>query len=223
MVGTAIALTTILIKTTTSPSAQTPTYPTFTPPAHLPLADWQLISITPESETELKSKLNLEPAQPTQGVAGEVISTHHYSYEQNNTALDLKISYLVNTDGDLKTGIAEQTQQLSVALKQDTHKNHYGLFSDGLFSNGGNARLETCLNARGPATVTSDQFNRNRMVYDTRLARIVPWFTGQATLPDQRCLWLQLSTPLAQYSSERAAHRSLETAWREINRQISTF
>lgn len=206
LVGTAIALTTLLIKTATSSTPKTPTYATFTPPASLPLTGWQQLAIPPR------------PVQPNKMVAGDVISAHHYGYKQNNNTLDLTLSYLVNTDGDLKTAITAQTPKLSTALKQDANGNHYSLFSKA-----GTARLETCLNVRGPATVTSDQFSRNRMVYDTRLDRVFPWFAGQATLPDQRCLWVRLSTPLGQHSSEKAAHQSLEAVWDDISRQISTF
>ncbi|MEL6900759.1 MAG: cyanoexosortase A system-associated protein [Cyanobacteria bacterium J06606_4] len=206
LVGTAITLTTLLIKTATSSTPKTPTHDAFTPPASLPLSGWQQIAISPQ------------PVQPNQMVAGDVISAHHYGYKQNNNTLDLTLSYLVNTDGDLKTAITAQTPQLSTALKQDANGNHYSLFSTE-----GVVRLETCLNARGPATVTSDQFSRNRMVYDTRLDRVIPWFTGQATLPDQRCLWVRLSTPLSQHSSEKGAYQGLEDAWDDISRQISTF
>ncbi|MEL7332123.1 MAG: cyanoexosortase A system-associated protein [Cyanobacteria bacterium J06560_2] len=201
-----LAIAAVTIKTTLQPLPKTPSYANYTFPETVPLAQWQSVKPTvpmPETlETQTRKDITADE------FVGDIVATHHYRYQQNRAQLSIYAQYLVNTNGNIKSVITEQTGQPLTSLSQDPNRGYYSLSA-----HRGNATLHTCQNARGTATVTTDQFNRNRMIYDLQPSRILPWLTGQDTLPDQRCLWTQLSVSLSNYESEAAAYAALEAAW----------
>lgn len=190
----------LLLKTIISPVAKVPKAVPFSFPEAVPLNQWK---ITGHEST----------ATPADKPAGDVVSIRQYQYTSanyNSSQLTISAYYLTQTDGDLKPFIEQKVGQVGPTLRQNSV---YGTYS--LFSAQGRVHLTSCLNPRSPATVTSDQFSRNRMIYDIRLSRLVPWLKGQQTLPDERCLWTQLSVPVSQYASEVIAHEAVEMAWTE--------
>ncbi|PZU94430.1 MAG: hypothetical protein DCE90_15040 [Pseudanabaena sp.] len=65
-----------------------------------------------------------------------------------------------------------------------------------LFTHEQRAYLASCINPRGGATVTLEQFNNNRNKYDISPERFVRYLIGLADLRDDRCLLTAMSIAL---------------------------
>ena len=170
-------------------------------PESVALASWTLVA---------SQSINAHLVQPPAYISGNFLAGKHYSYHQNNQLLEIEMRYLSNTNGDLKSFIISQTGELSPVLQQDNEGGFYGLYTYQQ-----KAYLSSCINPRGSSTVTSDRFKRNRMIYDTRLPRIMLWLTGQQELHDHRCLWAHLSMPLATDVPLDETYHILKTAWQD--------
>lgn len=189
-------------------------------PPVVSLPQWQLVASNP-----LK---NQTVEQPPFGKL--IFPGRQYRYIQNDlpassgastarrslaplASLDIKMRYLVETDGDVKQFIKDNTairflfdQPLLVVRQQE------GLGFYGLFVYEKRAYLDACINSRGGSTFTKEQFSDNRIKYDVQFNRLLPWLLGQQALHDKRCLWTHLSIPLNQ-SSPESAYLMLEKAW----------
>ncbi len=199
LVVIAIASTFVLGKSIVYPTAKSPRVTDFTFPQSVPLKQWKLLS---------SGSVNPHLVQNPAHLLGSFVSGKHYRYRQNNRFLDIEMRYLIDTNGDLKSFITHKTGELLPVLRQDREGGFYSVFD-----HKGKAYLSACLNSRGGSTITSDQFNRNRLIYDARLDRVVLWLLGEAKLKDRRCLWAHLSLPLDHDSSAEETYRTLETVW----------
>lgn len=218
-----VALTTVTAQTALQPQAKQPIYKSFSFPDTVPIQQWQ--PVTEPNQNSLADKPNNRlfsqvsdtdlistDLTSTETFSGEIAAHKQYQYQQNNHTLTIDIRYLVNTNGNLKglftELISDQTSQTSLHIKQNAEQDAYSLTTYQ-----GYAYLNACQNARGSATITTDQFNRNRLIHDLRPTRLLPWLQGKDTLPDQRCLWTQLAVPIADYGSEAKAYEAIETIW----------
>lgn len=142
------------------------------------------------------------------------ISGRQYRYSQKDWFLDIEMRYLANTNGDIKgliknyKNIPNYTDKIVPILRQQEGIGFYSLFV-----HSERAYLSACINPRGGSTVTDEQFRNNRIIYDVRLRRLIPWLLGRAELRDMRCLWAHLSIPLKDYSAVENAYQTLEQAW----------
>ena len=227
-----IALATVTARTALRPTAQQPNYKAFAFPNTVPLGHWQpVFTSTPNSvEDRLLSKDRLfedrlfEDLLPTDlsssaTFSGNIAAHRQYQYQKSSQQsadqyLAVDIRYLVNTNGNLKGLIAEEIKP-SLMSKQQIEQQTSTQKGYSLISHEGFAYLNTCQNSRGAATLSTEQFSRNRLIYDLRPSRLLPWLQGKDTLPDQRCLWTQITVPLANYDSEADAYKAIETAWVE--------
>ena len=169
--------------------------------------------IFPESVTLSKWKLSFtQPVKPhlvvnpSEYITGDFIAGKHYRYRRDEKLLDIEMRYFADTNGDLKSFITSQTGKLSSVLK----KSEAGFYS--LYAHEDKAYLSACINPRGISTVTSDRFNRNLMIHDTRLENILPWLLGRSEFRDKRCLWAHLSMPLDGNIADED-YKTLETVW----------
>jgi len=163
------------------------------------LSQWQLADTKP---------LTVHQNKPTEYITGDFITGKNYRYQKDGQTLDIEMRYFADTNGNLKDFITSQTGELSSALKEDGDRGSYSIYT-----HGDRAYLSACINPRGKSTVTSDEFNRNLMAYDTRLSNIVPWLLGRAEFRDKRCLWTNLSIHLDNNISVDDTYNDLETAW----------
>ena len=125
--------------------------------------------------------------------------------------------YLTNTDGDVSSYIQKYTsineggdvarKRLSLPLNQ---KKSVGFYS--LFVHRDRAYLSSCINPRGGATVTSEQFSQNRYTYDLDFKRLLRWFVSRVDIWEDRCLWSHLSIDIKNNSIEDT-YFVLENAW----------
>ena len=147
--------------------------------------------------------------------------SQHYRFIQKDYLLDIEMRYLTNTDGDVANYIQKYTsinregdvatpglrQRLSLALHQQESVGFYSLFV-----HEDRAYLTACINPRGGATVTSEQFSQNRYTYDLDLKRILLWFVSRVDIWEDRCLWSHLSIDIKNNSLEHT-YSVLENAW----------
>ena len=194
-----IATTLALGKSLVHPITKSPHFTDFIFPESVPLKQWKLLT---------SDSINTHSFESPEHPSGNFVSGRYYRYGQNQKFLDIEMRYLINTNGDLKSFITHKTGELVSVLREDPNRGFYSVFS-----HDGKVYLSACINSRGGSTITSDQFNRNRMIYDARLDRLVLWFLGQAKLKDRRCLWANLSLPLDHHSSTEETYRTLETVW----------
>ncbi|BAU14344.1 hypothetical protein LEP3755_48910 [Leptolyngbya sp. NIES-3755] len=113
-----------------------------------------------------------------------------YQYQQNQTAIDIEVRHIVNTDGDVRDYL--QVYQSIALSTSPTVRYKDGYYA--IFTHQNRSYLSACINPKGESTFTGVQFARNRNLYDIRLDRIVPWIFSATSLRDERCLWVQLST-----------------------------
>lgn len=141
-----------------------------------------------------------------------VLSGKQYRYRHNNQEVDVQMRYIVSTQGDIENYLKKFTEITQVKDIQKNIRSEDGIGYYLLLTDNNQAHLTACINPRGGSTVTQAQFLHNRNNYDFTSNRIVPWLLGTAILKDNRCLWVQLSTPLNGDNSE-SAYRMLESVW----------
>ena len=192
-IATAFTLVVSLVRT----EARTLQIKNYTFPESPTLSEWKLSFTQPVKPHLVK---------PSEYISGDSIAGKHYRYRRDDKLLDIEMRYFANTNGDLKSFITSQTGELSSVLK----KNEAGFYS--LYTDRDKAYLSACINPHGISTVTSDRFNRNLMMHDTRLSNILPWLLGRSEFRDKRCLWAHLSMPLDGNISDED-YKTLETVW----------
>lgn len=200
LITTAIATVFTLGKSVIHPGTISPPRNDYTFPESVTLSQWQLSSSEPVTP---------HATQTTSYISGNLVAGKHYRYRQNKKSLDIEMRYFADTNGNLKDFITSQMGEFSSGLKQDQDGGFYSLYV-----NQNKAYLSACINPRGNSTLSTDQFNRNLMIYDTRLERIFPWLLGQAEFRDKRCLWAHLSMPLDDTAVDDQ-YSSLEATWFE--------
>ena len=179
------------------------TVPPLTFPDSIPLQDWIFLGSGP---------VNSDRLHPPTVISGQFIAGKHYRYHQQDSALDIEMTYLAHTDGDLKSVIKAKTGNLWSTLHYDNGVGTYSMFTQ-TADEQPQVELDACINPRGGSTVTSDQFKRNRLLYDWRSRRVLGWLLGQMPVSDRRCLWTHMtrSIPLGQNSVLVA--QQLEQDW----------
>lgn len=194
----------VLVRTILDPTIGKHTVTPFVFPSVVTLPQWQLVASHP-----LKAQ-TIERPPP---LSKFILPARQYRYIQNDLRLDIEMRYKVETDGDVKQFIKDNTairflldQPLLIVRQQE------GLGFYGLFVYQKRAYLDACINSQGGSTFTREQFSYNRIHYDVQFNRLLPWLLGQEALRDKRCLWTHLSIPLNQ-SSPESAYLILERAW----------
>ncbi|MEG3846538.1 cyanoexosortase A system-associated protein [Microcoleus sp. herbarium19] len=165
-------------------------------PESVPLADWKL-----KKSAALPSSQN-----------SEVKAGRKYEYQKNNsTALEIEMRYVVNTNGDVESMMKGHT-----ILKSSPGKlilaSTEGVGFHGILPKQNRLYLSSCINPRGGATVTAEQFRYNRNTRDWQPNRILFWLLGRGNIQDKRCLWTQMSVPLDKTTPEDA-NKILQNAW----------
>ena len=194
-IATAFTSVTSFVRT----EARSPQAKDYTFPESVTLSQWKL-SFTRSVEPHV--------VDSSEYISGDFIAGKHYRYHrQDEKLLNIEMRYFANTNGDLKSFITSQTGELSSVLENSD----LGFYS--VYTHEDKAYLSACINPHGISTVTSDRFNRNLMIHDTRLENILPWLLGRSEFRDKRCLWAHLSTPLEGNISEEETYKTLETVW----------
>lgn len=155
-------------------------------------------------------------SQNQAGTETETIQARQkYQYSQGGQAIDLEISYLVSTRGDVATYLQNYTTINAEAIKGKSIKQIEGVGYHTLFTDHNRAYLTSCISPRSPSNVTQKQFSQYRYQNDLQWQIGLDWLQGKASIRDRRCLWVLLSTPVTPGNSN-VANEVLETAWKEI-------
>lgn len=168
-------------------------------PQVIPLADWTFTDSQP---------LTPDQTPNSQDIPGKVVSGQRYHYHQGDTHLHIEMRYLAQTNGDLKALIKHQTGSLGTVLKSVEGVGEFSLFTQGVAS-----QLDACINPQGTSTVTSDQFKRNRTLYDWQSGRFLGWILGQAPLYDNRCLWTRMTLSTSVDATSAVQAQALTPIW----------
>ena len=160
-------------------------------PESVPLPDWQL-----------QASQSLNSSHPSEFGAQQ----YRYQNPQSDTALGIEMRYL-SGNGEVKSYIGRYTDIATDAEIRNSESGFYGLLT-----HKETAYLSSCIPPRGNSVFTAKQFQRNALLHDIRPTRTVKWWVGEQKLIDQRCLWVNLSTPI-ENGSANAAYNRLEEAW----------
>jgi cyanosortase A-associated protein len=155
-------------------------------------------------------------SQNKAGTETETIQARQkYQYSQGSQAINLEISYLVSTRGDVATYLQNYTTINAEAIKEKSIKQLEGVGYHALLSEDNRAYLTSCISPRSPSNVTQKQFSQYRYQNDLQWQIGLDWLQGKASIRDRRCLWVLLSTTVTRGNSQ-VANLALETAWKEI-------
>ncbi|MGL5940600.1 MAG: cyanoexosortase A system-associated protein [Waterburya sp.] len=170
-------------------------------PAHLNLNNGQAKIVKLQSK---QSKIKDKQEEALQ-------DTKEYQYILNGQIINLKISYLVGTRGDVETYLQKYLKMTpTIKIK---HLESIG--DHALFTNKNHAYLSSCISPRSLSNVTQRQFSQQRYQNDLQLQVAWDWLQGKASIRDRRCLWILLSTPITP-SNTQAAYQSLEIVWQDL-------
>jgi cyanosortase A-associated protein len=153
-------------------------------PLQVPLKSWQILD---------------SQALATQVLwNGEVARGWRYRYQSTTRTLNIELQYITdieNSQQDLPRMLEMFTPISADIIQQSTprYDSRIGFYS--LLTTPTTAYLSTCINPYGGSTITSKQFQQNRLRHDMRFDRLLPWMVGRDKLMDNRCLWTMLSLP----------------------------
>ena len=180
-------------------------------PQQIKLSAGKLIT-SPSSIQNNNSSLDLLKATvPEQ----EIVTTKQkYRYIQDELNIGLKMSYLVNTRGDVESYLKQYTKIVPEAIASKKISRIESTGYHALVSDRDQAYLSTCVSPRSLSSVTQQQFSNYRYQNDLNFQTAWEWLQGKSSIRDRRCLWIHMSIPLA--GDSQTAYKTLETAWQEI-------
>ena len=144
----------------------------------------------------------------------KITSIQHYSATKDNFNIEVSISYLVNTRGNIYQLIDTQTNIAETILNQRQIKKHDSIGFYSIFHDKNHAYLSTCLNSQGKTTVTDQQFSANLNQVKITPTLLGKWLLGKASIRDRRCIWLHLSIPIE--SDINSSYSILESIWIDL-------
>ena len=167
-------------------------------PAHVPLEKWQQVATNSISDRLV----------PQSGYfIGDNLGGQSYRYVADDRSLEIKMRYLVDTNGDLKSYVKNYTGNIAPFLHEQANIGSYAMYPYG-----NQVYLTACINPQGETSITSDRFRNNNLRHSINLRRIFAWLTSQNGIVDSRCLWAYLSMPLNRDSPEDV-YPLLKEAW----------
>lgn len=204
---TAIAINLTAIYALWKPDASNRSVADFKFPQELELAGGKAI-VSPPMGASSNSQLTSEPQSK------KVAIGQKYQYIRAKMPIALEISYLVDTQGDVKSYLKQYTQLPQKAIADGQIEYIKGVGYHLLLQTSDRAYLSSCISPRSPSNVTQRQFSEYRYQNDLKLDLFWQWLQGKTSIRDRRCLWVNLSTPLN--STPQTAHEVLETTWQEL-------
>ncbi|MDJ0600134.1 MAG: cyanoexosortase A system-associated protein [Crocosphaera sp.] len=153
---------------------------TVTIPDTVPLSNWKLIDSQPLKSAETEKKREQVPGK-----------LYEYSNDQERLQAEIRYEkYRGSFNHFVIIDIGMPAATISPDIYYKKGVGHYALFE---YEN--TTYLGSCINAKGEATVTLDQYNRNRYLRGWGLTRTFLWLLGEQDLVEYRCLWTLMSVP----------------------------
>lgn len=183
------------------------------------IADYKFPAQIPVKEGITKSKNSLAIANtssPNTEKQQEVIKARQqYQYIYNDRKINLEISYVVGTRGDIGAYLQNYTSIDQEIIKKKSIKQLPDIGYHALLNDHNHTYLTSCISPRSPSNVTQKQFSQNRYEQDLQWQIGLNWLRGNASIRDRRCLWVLLSTTNKERDSQ-PADQALETIWQDI-------
>lgn len=150
-------------------------------PDNVPLSQWKLVETKPLDQPKTES------SKPETSLGQK----YHYTNNQERLKAEIKYSkYYGNFNQFLMKDMRMPVGTIYPYIRYQKGIGHYAFFEHE------NATyLGSCINAKGEATVTLSQYNKNRYLHGWGLTRTFLWLIGQQDLVEYRCLWTIMSIP----------------------------
>ena len=170
----------------------------------------------PPFQTQLidakKSDSELPIASATERLRGK--QAYQFTFERQ--LINLEMSYLVGTRGDIAQYLQDYSKIAPGAIAQrqikQTDVGYHLLLKDRE-----NVYLTSCISPRSFSSVTQKQFSQQRYQNDLNLNTAWQWLRGKESIRDRRCLWVLLATASDQPNSQTES-QTLEAAWQDLYR-----
>ena len=183
-------------------------------PQQIKLSSGQAISIS-KSNDLTPSARQQQVRQRTIEVPLEIMAENQkYQYEQKGSPVNLEISYLTNTRGDVGTYLSKYTDIAPEAIHNRTIAQLKNIGHHTLLKDDARAYLSSCISPRSPSNVSQKQFSEYRYQNDLTFKVAWEWLQGKSSIRDRRCLWVHLSVPLT--PDVPTAYQVLESTWQEV-------
>ncbi len=206
----AISTSLVTIYALVNPAAGNHPVANFKFPQRIKLNLGKLVALPTSTDTQSN-----RDRQQTTELESEIVKTkQEYQYIQDDLNINLEISYLVNTRGDIESYLKQYTNIASKAIANKQIAEIEAIGYHALFRDRDRAYLSSCVSPRSPSNVTQKQFSTYRYQNDLTLQIGWEWLQGKSSIRDRRCLWINMSTPLI--GDSQTAYKTLETAWQEI-------
>jgi cyanosortase A-associated protein len=146
-------------------------------------------------------------------VDDQAIAARRYQYLRNGKPLDVEVRYFVRTYRHVPSLIEDSTLLSTKPALRD--RRHPKLGSYVLYPQQGNLHLSACLDPYGKTSVYDNEVMLHQARPEVVSQRLLPWILGQAPLRDLRCLWVDLSMPIApgRFEVDRVDATPLEAAF----------
>lgn len=149
-------------------------------PDNVPLSPWKLLKSEPINATKTDDEQESMPGKK-------------YEYKNDQELLEAEIHY-AKYSGSFNHFIIKEMGMPAATIYPDLHYKK-GIGHYALFEHEDTVYLGSCINAKGEATVTLSQYNKNRYLQGWGLTRTFLWLIGQEDLVEYRCLWTVMSLP----------------------------
>ena len=193
----------VLSKSILNPTTVDREVPTFDLPGTVPLKEWTFVGSYPLTTQSAQNPALLS------SVDEQSIAARHYQYARNGVQLAIEMRYFADSYIDVPSIIKESSlasKKPTIALHDQAEIGAYALFNQQ-----GRTYLSACIKPSGRTTVSDRQFHQNQNNVEVLSERLLPWFLGQDSLRDMRCLWANLSIP--SNTSLETSEQILRNAW----------
>lgn len=166
------------------PKNRTPDMPTFTFPTTVSLRDWQFVQSDP-----MTLHKETAPALVT-SVDAQTVSGQQYRYLHNGAPLTIQMRYFVDTYIHVPSILEDSTlasRKLNYKVL-DSATGEYARFEDD-----GTVHRSACITQYGGTSVSDRQLRQRQNTLPVLSKRFFPWFLGQASLRDLRCVWVNMA------------------------------
>ncbi len=149
-------------------------------PDTVPLSNWKLVNSRPLKFSQTDDDVKAVPGKIYQYTNDQEVLNAEIRYEKYRGSFN---HFLI-----IDMGMPAATINPDIYYEKGV--GHYALFE-----HEDTTYLGSCINGKGEATVTLNQYNKNRYLRGWGLTRSFLWLIGEEDLVEYRCLWTIMSIP----------------------------
>jgi cyanosortase A-associated protein len=174
----------VLGKLVLFPKNQMPDMPTYTFPTTVPLQKWRFVQSYP-----MTLQKETAPALVT-SVDAQTVAGQQYRYIQNGAPLTIEMRYFVDTYIHVPSILEDSTL---ASRKPDYKVLNSATGEYARFEEFGKVHQSACVTQYGGTSVSDRQLRQRQNTLPVLSKRFFPWFLGQASLRDLRCVWVNMA------------------------------